>query len=95
MQSEDYKDRFKAEYLQTKIRYEKLKNLNNRIEAANRTASRSIRPLDGSQEQKPIVEMPKHDSPDMLLREQQEFMGQYLRTLEIRAAIEGVDLNET
>ena len=24
MQSDDYKDRFKAEYLQTKIRYEKL-----------------------------------------------------------------------
>ena len=27
MTSEDYKDRFKAEYLQTKIRYEKLNNM--------------------------------------------------------------------
>ncbi len=95
MQSEDYKDRFKAEYLQTKIRYEKLKNLNNRIEAANRTANRSLRSRDGDQEQKPVVEMPKHDSPDMLLREQQNFMEQYLRTLEVRAAIEGVDIYET
>ena len=27
MNSEDYKDRFKAEYLQTKIRYEKLRRM--------------------------------------------------------------------
>ena len=27
MQSDDYKDRFKAEYLQTKIRYEKLQKM--------------------------------------------------------------------
>lgn len=27
MQSDDYKDRFKAEYLQTKIRYEKLNKM--------------------------------------------------------------------
>lgn len=37
MVSTDYKERFKAEYLQTKIRYEKLKNFNTRIEAARRT----------------------------------------------------------
>ena len=33
MESIDYKDRFKAEYYQTKIRYEKLKKLNTKIEA--------------------------------------------------------------
>ena len=33
MESENYKERFKAEYYQTKIRYEKLKKLNNKIEA--------------------------------------------------------------
>lgn len=35
MTSEDYKERFKAEYYQTKIRYEKLKKFNTRIEAAD------------------------------------------------------------
>lgn len=31
MNSSDYKDRFKAEYYQTKIRYEKLKKFNTKI----------------------------------------------------------------
>ena len=33
MQSEDYKERFLAEYLQTKIRYEKLHNMTVKYEA--------------------------------------------------------------
>ena len=33
MTSEDYKDRFKAEYFQTKIRYEKLNNMLIKYEA--------------------------------------------------------------
>lgn len=33
MNSEDYKDRFKAEYLQTKIRYEKLHTMLIKLEA--------------------------------------------------------------
>ena len=33
MESIDYKDRFKAEYYQTKIRYERLKKINTKIEA--------------------------------------------------------------
>jgi hypothetical protein len=37
MQSSDYKERFKAEYMQTKIRYEKLKNFCNRIEVGEYT----------------------------------------------------------
>lgn len=37
MQSENYKERFKAEYYQTKIRYEKLKKFNTKIEAAKAT----------------------------------------------------------
>ena len=37
MASGDYKDRFKAEYFQTKIRYERLKAFNNKIEASNMT----------------------------------------------------------
>lgn len=59
MNSKDYKERFKAEYLQTKIRYEKLKNFNTEIEAAGMSEA---------------VKMPKHDCPDDLLRAQQSII---------------------
>lgn len=78
MNSADYKERFKAEYYQTKCRYEKLKTFNNKIEAASYTDEK--------------VEMPKHDCPAYLLRKQQETMGEYLHLLELRAIIEGVEL---
>lgn len=77
MTSSSYKERFMAEYWQTKIRYERLKNFNNQIEAA--TISEK-------------VDMPIHDCPNHLLKEQQSFMGYYLNTLEVRAIIEGIDL---
>ena len=76
MTSDDYKNRFIAEYAQTKIRYEKLKNFCNRIEAARVSCT----------------EEPKHDCSLELLREQQRIMGQYLHIMEIRAIIEEVDL---
>ena len=82
MNSDDYKERFKAEYYQTKARYEKLKAFNTRIEAANRTGySLGKR-----------VEMPKHDCPDEILVQQQSVMGEYLRVLEVRAVIENIEL---
>ena len=81
MTSTDYKERFKAEYYQTKERYEKLKAFNTKIEAASRTAYMDKK-----------AEMPKHDCPEELLREQQALMGQYLHILEIRAVIEGIEL---
>lgn len=83
MNSECYIDRFVAEYLQTKIRYEKLKALNNKIEAAERTQYTDKK-----------MEMPVHDCPLYLLREQQAHMGQYLHLLEVRAVIEGIDLKD-
>lgn len=76
MQSDDYKERFIAEYHQTKIRYEKLKAFNNKIEAAVMTKK----------------EEPKHDCPAGLLIEQEYAMAEYLHILEVRAVIEGVDL---
>lgn len=85
MNSSDYKERFKAEYQQTKIRYEKLKAFNTKIEASKCTN------YEWNKGQK--VEMPKHDCPDDLLREQQRVMGEYLHVLELRAVIEGIDLN--
>lgn len=81
MNSEDYKERFKAEYYQTKIRYEKLKAFNNKIDAARRTEYMAT-----------VVTMPAHDCPEGLLQEQQVIMGQYLHLLEVRAVIEGIEL---
>lgn len=82
MLSPDYKERFKAEYQQTKIRYEKLKAFCNRIEAAMITC-----PGDTKR-----IQMPEHDCPLELLRDQQRAMGEYLHCLEIRAVIEGIEL---
>ena len=76
MTSDDYKERFIAEYQQTKIRYEKLKRFCNRIEAAQ------IKGITG----------PEHDCPLPLLREQQSAMGNYLRILELRAEIENINI---
>ena len=74
MNSADFKERFRAEYFQTKIRYEKLKKMCNKYEAGtlNFTPSCSLD----------------------LLRKQQGHMGLYLRDLEIRAEIEGINLEE-
>ena len=77
MTSTNYKERFKAEYLQTKIRYEKLKAFNNRIEASMYSLN---------------VKEPVHDCPLSLLQEQQAAMGKLLRIYEIRAVIEDIDL---
>ena len=78
MLSADYKERFIAEYLQTKERYERLKHFCNKIEA--------------SYHFKKEVEEPKHICGYELLREQQRCMGEYLHILEIRAIIENIDL---
>lgn len=88
MNSPDYKERFKAEYIQTKIRYERLKAFNNKIEAAIRERDSYSVCLNARER---VVE-PKHDCPRELLCEQQDVMRQYLHVLEIRAVIEGVDL---
>lgn len=76
MKSSNYKERFKAEYYQNKIRYEKLKKFCNEIEVAKLMQK----------------EEPKHDCPYDLLRLQQKQMGEYLHTLELRAIIEKIEL---
>ncbi len=76
MNSDDYKERFVAEYHQVKIRYEKLKNFCNKIEVETMLGK----------------EVTKHDCPLELLREQQKYMGLYLSVLEKRALIEKVVL---
>ena len=88
MTSEYYKERFKAEYWQTKIRYEKLKTLNTKIEAARMTCGGYIN------ERINTVKEPSHDCPAELLMQQQHVMGEYLHVLELRAVIEGINLEE-
>ena len=91
----DYKERFKAEYKQTKIRYEKLKAFNTKIEASYRTGGNvdlPCKPTPCVERGCKVVEMPKHDCPEDLLREQQRVMGEYLHILETRAVIEGISL---
>ena len=85
MNSTDYRERFIAEYWQTKIRYEKLKAFNTKIEAARRTICDPFTKKEG-------VSEPVHDCPEEILREQQSIMGNYLHILEVRALIESVDL---
>ena len=73
MSSPDYKERFIAEYKQTKIRYEKLHKMIVKYEA-------------GTLDFTPTC-------PIELLKEQASYMGKYLYILEVRAQLEGVNLN--
>lgn len=72
MQSADYKERFKAEYYQVKIRYEKLLAMLMKREA-------------GKLDFEPTC-------PIKILYEQVDIMSKYLKVLETRANIEGVNL---
>ena len=72
MNSTDYKERFKAEYWQTKIRYDKLHRMTVKYEA-------------GTLGFEPDCEL-------SLLLEQKKYMGLYLNKLEVRAEVEGINL---
>lgn len=80
MTSSDYICRFVAEYWQTKIRYDKLKQFNRKIEAVTQWDAQ--------------IDEPEHDCPPDLLLEQETAMEHYLHILEVRAEIEGIDLYE-
>lgn len=72
MNSDDYKERFRAEYWQTKIRYNKLHNI-------------LIKHTAGTLPFEPACSIE-------VLEVQTYYMGNYLKTLEVRAEIEGIDL---
>ena len=78
MLSDDYKERFKAEYQQLKIRVDKLNAFCNKIEAAFESEKK--------------MDVPKHDCAYPLLIRQLGTMREYLHILEVRAVIEGIDL---
>ena len=73
MNSEDYNDRLKAEYFQTKIRYDKLHKM-------------LVKRAAGTLDFEPKCSV-------ALLTEQKRYMVEYLRVLETRAEIEGIDLS--
>lgn len=84
MDSPDYRERFRAEYWQTRIRYERLKKMNTRQEAAA---------LKDPRAEVPLVSVQQLDgTPAEVLRRQQAMMGEYLHILELRAELEGVEL---
>ncbi len=85
MLSQDHSERLKAEYWQTKIRYEKLKKYNTKVEALNYV------PVKAST--KASNDIPSPYVTELLVK-QQRVMGEYLHILEIRAAIEGIDLDD-
>lgn len=74
MNSADYKERFIAEYLQLKIRYNKL-------------LSMLMKWDNGELNFKPTC-------PRMIYNKQILSMGEYLKTLEYRAKIEKIDLEQ-
>ena len=78
MMSPDHKQRFVAEYLQTKIRYERLKDMTAKYAAAIETG-------------KDYLGFKPNCSIELLLK-QQRCMGDYLACLEQRAVIEDIEL---
>ena len=86
MCSEDYKERFKAEYYQLKIRYEKLKILINKIEAYNQDQ------YNPNAEYTHKAKKPEVRCPDELLLKQQHVMEELLHVLEVRAVLENIEL---
>lgn len=79
MVSNDYKERFVAEYYQTKIRYEKLRKI---ITTHNAKAWMQIDKTDFL------------DCPVEMLEKQMNILFQYLLLLEERAYIEKIDLSK-
>ena len=81
MTSDDYKERFKAEYYQLKIRYEKLQMFINKIKLCAYDEFHAL--------------MPEHDCPLGLLEEQLDYMKDYLDVLQQRAFAEKVEMENS
>ena len=72
MNSSDYKERFKAEYLQVKIRYDKLHKMLVKWDAGTLNFTPTC--------------------AKALLLEKKRYMGEYIRCLQVRAEVEGIEL---
>ena len=76
---EDWKDRLKAEYAQTKERYEKLKAYNNKKEVESNLLEN-------------VVIKQEDYYNGRLMKGQQHVMGEYLHILELRAELAHIEL---
>lgn len=92
MQSADYKDRFRAEYWQTKIRYEKLRAMMNKWEAYKDYKYHSDNWDRGMKEVKDFLGFTPTCSYE-ILKKQLDTLAVLLETLEVRAVLEKVDLS--
>ena len=90
MTSINYKERFKAEYWQTKERYERLKRFCNIIEAQQQITSG----INNGELEREIPQKLPHDCPLSLLRRQLDTMREYIDVLEVRATIENIELED-
>ncbi len=84
---DEWKERLKAEYTQTKERYEKLKAWNNKRTVASELEYHT--PCSSDAE---AAERRKQQYHDELTKQQQHIMGEYLHILELRAEIAGIML---
>lgn len=88
MTSADYKERFKAEFHQIRIRYAKLSEIIKKWDAYNNTYYMLAT-------MRPTLEQELGFKPSCslgILKQQQSAMSAYLNILGVRAAIEGIDL---
>lgn len=93
MASVDYKDRFKAEYWQLKIRCDKLKAILLKWEVFDNKRNRYY----AMPSLMPTLEKTLGFEPSCsyrLLSEQLKCMEEYLHCLEVRAVIEDIDLSK-
>ena len=75
---EEWKERLKTEYAQTKERYEKLKAYNNKKEVEGHLTD--------------CVMKQEEYYNNQLMKEQQAAMGEYLHILELRAELAHIEL---
>lgn len=95
MNSKNYKERFVAEYQQTKIRFESLKRMNTKIEACETVLTSQDSAITQERKDEAKNDMPRHTSPLGVLKAQERIMEQYLKILELRAEIEVINLEQT
>lgn len=86
---DEWKIRVADEYTELKERYEKLKAYNTKWEVKEHTAGLCCNLCTTGEE---AEERRREGYRTGLLRRQQGIMGEYLHVLELRAALDGIDL---
>ena len=85
MEPNTWKSRLAEEYKQLKERYNKLKAYNNKQTVLKQTVLRHTQPTTMKVEE---------EYRDMLIKDQQHVMGEYLHILELRMTNEGIEYED-